>query len=88
VAEFIDVVFAHARVEELSQQEADELLSKVNFMLTTPSLNLKVRTAADFAELKTLLIQTSWIPVITGDAMFNDGHIDGYIVSAREREGG
>lgn len=60
---------------------SSELLSKVNIITTVSSsasvLSQHVRTATTVRELREMLVQTTWIPFLTGWGLSKNGHYDG-----------
>jgi len=81
VGRFIDQMYEDMGVMSYSERETKALLGQLNVMLTTTNGGLNVQSPESWSGLKELLIQTSWIPVITGDSPFYEGHVDGYISS-------
>jgi len=83
ISKFIDSMYTKAGVYNLRLEEQERILSQINVMLTTTELTLAVESPKDWESLKILLIQTSWIPFITGSPFtpFYNGYIDGWICS-------
>jgi|NOAtaT_6_FD_contig_81_74274_length_1114_multi_3_in_0_out_0_1 hypothetical protein len=58
-----------------------DLLSKVNIITTVSSsasiLSQHVRTAKTVSQLREMLVQTTWIPFLTGWGLSKNGHYDG-----------
>ena len=57
------------------------LLSKMNIITTVKNqpfgLTAEIRKPSSAQELRTMLIQTTWIPFILGSDLFYQGHMDG-----------
>mmetsp|Transcript_8159 Transcript_8159/g.11863 ORF Transcript_8159/g.11863 Transcript_8159/m.11863 type:complete len:347 (-) Transcript_8159:47-1087(-) len=52
-------------------------LSKLNILTTTRYMRSSMRTPTDLADLREMLIQTTWIPLATGDQLYHKDHMDG-----------
>jgi hypothetical protein len=84
VNKFIDVMYEDAGVYGMPEEERERVLEQINVMVTSfPGMKLGIVTPKDFKTLKSLLIQTSYIPVITGNKPYHSssGNVDGYISS-------
>ena len=63
-------------------------LSQLNVITTKPNhkdgwgVQTTIRTPKSMADLRELLIQTAWIPLVTGDELLYQGHMDGAFSTA------
>jgi hypothetical protein len=74
-----DQIFEKTGVAEMGDDERKGVLGRINVMLTGEDLRLAIKKAETFEELKSLALQSSWLPGITGNSLFLDGYIDGGI---------
>jgi hypothetical protein len=65
------------------EYHAPTWLSQLNVITTNPNhhngwgVQTTIRTPTTMADLRELLIQTAWIPLVTGDDLLYQGHMDG-----------
>mmetsp|Transcript_14867 Transcript_14867/g.22701 ORF Transcript_14867/g.22701 Transcript_14867/m.22701 type:complete len:330 (+) Transcript_14867:185-1174(+) len=52
-------------------------LSKLHILTTNTAWRASMRTPNGLVELHEMLIQTAWIPFVTGNQFFHNGHMDG-----------
>ena len=83
VEQFLDYMLEHAPSEE---HHLERILSTVHIMTSIPSTHgfqAVMTTPGTKAELKTLLLQTTWIPTVTGSHFAYKGHLDGFFSRAQ-----
>ncbi|CAB9500655.1 unknown protein [Seminavis robusta] len=83
VEEFVDYLISTGRERTLN----DAALAKMHIITTVvlpaegwlslPKLETVVRTPQSLEELKEMLLQTAWIPGVTGNGLVSDDHLDG-----------
>ncbi|CAB9509782.1 expressed unknown protein [Seminavis robusta] len=83
VEEFVDYLITTGSQRTLNA----EAVAKMHIITSTHSNadawlpETSVRTPKNFIELKEMLLQSAWIPGMTGDDWASDGHVDGSFTS-------
>ncbi|GMH53884.1 hypothetical protein TrLO_g14775 [Triparma laevis f. longispina] len=77
VSKFIDEVLPTNPTTPLPSA----LKTQLHIITSTTAFQPHIQTPTTISETKKLLIQTSWIPGITGNSFFSDGEADGFLSS-------
>ncbi|GMH71877.1 hypothetical protein TrST_g1478 [Triparma strigata] len=59
----------------------ESLKNQLNIITSTTALQPNIQKPTNFSSIKKLLVQTSWIPGVTGNSLFVDGAVDGFLSS-------
>lgn len=80
---FVDQMlqYTHDDNKNAPESEEFEFLGRLNVLTTVRNgwlgLRTSTRTPSSIQSLRTLLVQSAWIPFATGDGIFHHGHMDG-----------
>ncbi|GAX21524.1 hypothetical protein FisN_6Hu414 [Fistulifera solaris] len=83
VASFVDDLLSDVAVTETTNATDFDLTSLLSVNIITsihrggPILASEIRRAESLDELKTMLLQTTWIPFAVGGSLWHDSHMDG-----------